>query len=179
MYLWVGFDVDEQLCMFRERMRQIENDLHFRLRYSEIPFHVSLKIPFLVRNEDFEKAINVIAEFAETLNTFNLSVKGVENENTIVWLRFFDSEYLSKVKLHFNVYLKEKFNIPMHEYDFDSLFHITLFMDEDVKKNSLAYDRISDFVLPKSMSIRSLSIGLSEDGTAGTYKIIRKFELKG
>ena len=84
---------------------------------------------------------------------------------------------LDNIHIDLNSMLLEKYNIGLHEYDLDFLFHTTLFMDNDEEKIKKAYERIKDITIPKAMLINKYIIGISETGEPGTYTVIKEIEV--
>lgn len=66
--------------------------------------------------------------------------------------------------------LKEKHNIPYHEFDNNFIFHSTLFMDDHDKINK-EFSNVSGLKFPKNININKMLLGTSENGEPGTFKV--------
>lgn len=173
MYLWVGINVDNSLSAVREKAENIEKEVGNDLSCYTLPLHVSLKISFEVNEKDREQVVASILDLYESLEPFDLKVKGIENEGNIVWIRYAENQLISDLKTKMNAMLTERFGIGLHEYDYDFIFHTTLFMGDE-KKNALAFEKIKDIPLPKKVTANCFSVGFSESGELGTFKILRE-----
>lgn len=174
MYIWLGLNVDEQYLDIREKAKIVDKELKYINSCFTLPLHISIKMSFDVKEEQFESIVNTVCEYYKRLKTFELSVKGVENAGNIVWIRYYENVILSSIKDDMNALLKDKFNIGLHEYDHDYLFHTTLFMENDESKNSRAFEQVKNVPLPKTIRINRFSVGYSPNGELGTYKIYRE-----
>jgi hypothetical protein len=73
--------------------------------------------------------------------------------------------------------LKDKYGIPLHEYDLDFIFHTTLFMDGDKEKINAAHTLLGDLNLPETLEANTFVIGKSETGENGTYRVYKTVEV--
>lgn len=174
MYIWLGIDVDSQLDEIKEETKRIEKEIGFIHSNFTLPFHISLKISFNIKNEDYNSVIDDLTSYFQTLNQFIISVKGIEYENTIAWIMMNTNQYLNDIHDQLNKLLGDKYHVPLHEYDLDYKFHTTLFMDDDQEKVKKAYDLIKDNYVPSFLVANKFLIGMSEEGKLGTYKVIKE-----
>ena len=175
MYIWIGINVNDQLLPVGKKAKQIENEIGFPNSNFTLPLHVSLKISFPIEDALFDGVIRTIEEYYSTLSPFVLAVRGIEDENTIVWIRMERNEQIDRIHDDLNRILLEKYGVPLHEYDTDYQFHTTLFMDGDTDKINAAYAQIKDVSLPKTLTVNRLLIGCSPSGALGTYKVYREY----
>jgi 2'-5' RNA ligase len=173
MYIWIGINVDEQLKIIKEKSFIIEKKLGFENSNFTLPLHISLKISFEVENSVYLNVIQTIAEYYQTLNAFEVDVKGIEKCEVVIWIRMFSNKSISKIHDDLNEILKNKYNVGLHEYDLDYKFHTTLFMDNDTEKIDKAYDLIRNEVLPSKLIANKFVIGTSESGKLGTYSVYK------
>ena len=174
MYIWVGINVDRQILSLKEKVRATENKLGFQNSNFTLPFHISLKISFLIDDCDFDHIIEDIRNIYKSTAPFEIEVKGIEWENNIAWIRMKENSDLTSLSQRINQMLLEKYRIPLHEYDLDFKFHTTLFMDDDREKVRIAFDEVKACPLPDKLIVNRLLIGGSPAGKLGTFNIIEE-----
>ena len=54
MYIWAGIDVDDQLKSLKSVVSETEKALGYSSVYSSLPYHISLKMPFYVDDNNSE-----------------------------------------------------------------------------------------------------------------------------
>ncbi|MBO7304951.1 MAG: 2'-5' RNA ligase family protein [Clostridia bacterium] len=177
MYIWIGINVDDQLAGIKTRVKKIENSIGFEHSVFTLPFHVSLKISFSVSDDIAENIISDIINIYKDTAPFSLSVRGIEYEGNICWIRMVENEEIMALSTKLNLFLKEKYGIPLHEYDLDFKFHTTLFMSDDGERVKKAYLSVKDAPLPHVLSVNRFLIGVSESGALGTYKVAHEIAL--
>ena len=173
MYIWIGINVDEQISIIKDKAYAIEKSLKLMNSNFSLPLHISLKISFEVEDSVYLNVIQRITEYYQTLNSFEVEVKGIEKYEGIIWIRMLHNERINKIHDDLNEILMSKFNVGLHEYDLDYIFHTTLFMDNNTEKINKAYDLIRDEVLPSKLVATKFVIGVSESGKLGTYSIYK------
>ena len=176
MNIWFGIDVDKYYKDVREIVQKIERDLDFDLGML-LPYHISLKMSFSVSEDMINNVIESLVNYFINLVPFEVETNKIECHDNIVWVRMKKNSILDNIHIDLNSLLLEKYNIGLHEYDLDFLFHTTLFMDNDKEKIKKAYERIKDIVIPKTMIIDKYVIGISETGKPGTYNVIKEIEI--
>lgn len=173
MYLWIGIDVDEQLLSIKEKIAQAETDIGFKNSNLTLPLHISLKMSFEVDHSNYDAIYKTVTNYYQTLRPFKIEVDGIKNEGNIVWILMKPCDALNKIHDDLNTVLKEKYGIPLHEYDTDYKFHTTLFMDSDTDKINAAYDTVKNENVSSVLAAERFVIGRSETGALGTYKVIK------
>ncbi len=174
--LWVGIGVDEQLQSIRNRIAELEKELGISNSNLTLPFHISLKMSFAVDRDKASEVINAIEAYYRTLKPFQIPVYGIEYHETIAWIRMAENETLDRIHDDLNEMLFDRFDVGLHEYDRDYLFHTTLFMDENAEKVRRGYEAICNEPIPGMLEAKQFLIGSSETGELGTYHIISKTE---
>ncbi len=176
MYIWIGIDVDGQLCEIKSKAQKIENEIGFSHSNFTLPLHISLKITFPVENHLFDSVKNDIVGVFDELEPFYIDTQGIEFENVICWIRMKRNPGLDAIHDKLNSVLLEKYGVPLHEYDMDYKFHTTLFMDSDFDKVKSAHTKLGDVYIPQKLLANKFVIGTSESGELGTYKVILEIE---
>ena len=176
MNIWFGIDVDNYYKDIRREVQKIEKELNFALGML-LPYHISLKMSFNVSMDMKESIIESLVDYFKCLVPFEVETNKIECHDNIVWIRMKKNNILDNIHIDLNSMLLEKYNIGLHEYDLDFLFHTTLFMDNDEEKIKKAYERIKDITIPKAMLINKYIIGISETGEPGTYTVIKEIEV--
>ena len=171
MYIWVGIDMDSQLQEIKAKTMEAEQRIGFSHSNFTLPLHVSLKISLLVEEGQFDAVVKEISEIYQSTEAFAVGVKSIDWEETIAWIRMEECAALNQLSLCLNTMLREKFGIPLHEYDLDYKFHTTLFMDDDKEKVKEGYESVNDCPVPSTLLARRFVIGVSETGALGTYRI--------
>lgn len=78
---------------------------------------------------------------------------------------------LDTIHDYLNDFLKQKYDIPLHEYDQDYKYHTTLFMNEDESKVFAVYKKIAETSIPAKIKANRILIGESPNGALGTYRV--------
>ena len=177
MFVWVGINVEEQLKETRMAVDRVFEKIDISNVTCQLPLHISLKISFEIENELFESVLNDIISVYEAQKPFNVDVKGIEKHDNIMWIRMYSNKEIEALATSLNVMLKEKYNVPLHEYDLDFIFHTTLFMDGDKEKINAAHTLLGNLALPKNLIANTFVIGTSETGKNGTYRVYKTVEV--
>ena len=176
MDVWVGIDMDSQYGSVKEVTKSVEKEVGVENSNFTLPMHVSLKISFWVEERDFRAVEDVITAIYDRTEPFEIAVKGIELHDNICWIRMEESPRLNALSEELNYTLRDRFGVPLHEYDLDFKFHTTLFMDDDVEKVAKAYEKVKDISVPNKLMASRFVIGTSESGDLGTYKIYKTIE---
>lgn len=176
MFVWVGIDVDSQYGEIKDVVKRVEKEVGIDHSIFTLPWHVSLKISFKVDEKDLEEIEGTITDIYNGVEPFEIAVKGIEHHDNICWVRMCENHRLNALSEVLNHTLRDKHNIPLHEYDLDFMFHTTLFMDDDLDKVARCYDMVKDAPVPDKLVAKRFVIGLSEGGALGTYKIFKRIE---
>ena len=177
MYIWVGINVEEQLKDARMAVDRVFDKIDISNVTCQLPLHISLKISFEIQNDVFNDVLNDIVSIYEAQNPFKIYVKGIEKHENIEWIRMYSNSEIEELATKLNLMLKEKYNIPLHEYDLDFIFHTTLFMDDEAEKINTAHTLLGDVYLPEVLIANTFVIGLSNTGESGTYRVYRTIEV--
>ena len=173
MFVWVGINIEEQLKETRRAVDGVFEKIDISNVTCQLPLHISLKISFNIENELFESVLNDIVSIYREQKPFEIEIKGIEKHENIMWIRMYSNEDLEALATSLNIVLKEKYNIPLHEYDLDFIFHTTLFMDDDAEKINSAHQLLGDFNLPQTLVANKFVVGKSETGENGTYRVYK------
>ncbi len=173
MFVWVGINVEEQLRETRMAVDGVFEKIDISNVTCQLPLHISLKISFEIENSLFENVLNDIIAVYDAQEPFEIKVKGIEKHENIEWIRMHSNENIEALATELNMMLKEKYGIPLHEYDLDFIFHTTLFMDDDAEKINTAYSLLGDVELPQALVANTFVIGTSETGKNGTYRVFK------
>jgi 2'-5' RNA ligase len=177
MFVWVGIDVEEQLKETRMAVDGVFGKIDISNVTCQLPLHISLKISFSIENSLFESVLNDIIDIYNAQKSFEIKVKGIEKNENIEWIRMYSNAEIEELATKLNLMLKEKYNIPLHEYDLDFIFHTTLFMDNDAEKINIAHNLLGDLALPQTLMANRFVIGTSETGENGTYRVYKTIEV--
>ena len=184
MYIWTGIDVDDQLQAVKDTIKSAGDNLGYTNIYSSLPYHISLKMPFCIEDDKVSDIVKSILELYENTDEIKVSVRGIEKESGIVWIKMFENSILSSLCDELNEMLNAEYDVEIQEYDVDHEFHITLFIDDDERFIGQAFDLVKNADIPHELFLNNFVVGISETGEAGTYKyvfgreekIIRKIE---
>lgn len=173
MYLWFSIDVDSYFNELKNKVEEVKNKIGFRYGTNGLPWHISLKISFDAMGKEND-IINDVISFYKTLKPFKVQPKGIEDGNVILWIRYFENDYLTYICKELNKMLNEKYNIPYHQYDLDYIFHTTLFMNDDPEIIKKGYEMLKEEKLPKELYVNKFLIGYSPLGKPETYSVIKE-----
>ena len=172
MYIWIACDVSKSLDHIRELCNEKNKSLGLCDVAFTLPQHISLKISFEVPDKIATRVIDDISEYLSMEHSFALDAPRPELFGSILWLKFENSEILSRLHGELDSLLLDKYAIPQHEFDKSFAFHSTLFIDGE--KNLLPmYEYVLTLDLPRKVDVSSFIIGTSDSGKAGTYSVIK------
>ena len=174
MFVWVGINVEEQLKETRKAVDGVFEKIDISNVTCQLPLHISLKISFNIENELFDSVLNDIVSIYQAQKPFKIDVKGIEKHENIMWIRMNSNKDIEALATKLNMMLRNKYGVPLHEYDLDFIFHTTLFMDDDAEKINAAHDLLGDVKLPETLIANTFVIGTSETGENGTYRVYRE-----
>ena len=177
MFVWVGINIEEQLKETRKAVDGVFEKIDISNVTCQLPLHISLKISFNIENELFDSVLNDILSIYDAQKPFEIDIKGIEKYENIIWIRMYSNAEVEALATKLNLMLKEKYGIPLHEYDLDFIFHTTLFMDNNIEKINTAHTLLGDFALPKNLIANTFVIGTSETGKNGTYRVYKMVEV--
>ncbi len=177
MYIWVAIDVNEQVIKLREVAENYINERGLSSTTFTLPFHISLKISFQIPDDKFEDAVSDIRDFYKSLKPFQITVKGIEQSGTIVWITMQDSVELADIHKNLDEMLFEKYGVIQHDFDKDFKFHTSVLMINNEEQIAKAFETIKDTNIPETLRAERFVIGSSAEGLAGTYSVIEEIEL--
>ena len=177
MFVWVGINVENQLKEVRRAVDGVFEKIDISNVTCQLPLHISLKISFEIKNELFDSVLDDIVDIYNAQKSFEIKVKSIEKYDNIEWIRMYSNAEIEELATKLNLMLKEKYNIPLHEYDLDFIFHTTLFMDNDVEKINTAHTFLGNLKLPETLVATRFVIGTSETGKNGTYRVYKTVEV--
>ena len=173
MFVWVGINVEEQLKETRMAVDGVFERIDISNVTCQLPLHISLKISFEIKNELFDSVLNDIIDIYNAQKPFEIKIKGIEKHENIMWIRMYSNEEIETLATKLNMMLREKYGVPLHEYDLDFIFHTTLFMDDDAEKINAAHNLLGNVYLPETLISNTFVIGKSETGENGTYMVYK------
>ena len=173
MFVWVGINVEDQLKEVRMAVDSVFERVDISNVTCQLPLHISLKISFEIKNELFESVLSDISDVYNAQKPFEIEIKGIEKHENIEWIRMHSNEQLEALATSLNMMLRDKYGIPLHEYDLDFIFHTTLFMDDDSDKINATNELLGNVYLPQTLVANTFVIGTSETGKNGTYSIYK------
>lgn len=176
MYLWLGINVDNQLQDIQKIAKKIEKEIGFENSNFTLPWHISLKMSFYIQKEQYSAIIDDIICFYQSIQPFEIEVKGIEYDQNICWIMMKENQFLNQIHDQLNQMLLEKYHIPLHEYDLDYKFHTTLFMDKDENKVKEAFNAIKDRKIPSKLHAFLFVIGSSDSGKLGSYRLTHEIQ---
>lgn len=172
MYLWIAADVSEALQPLRMEAQKHNpglNEVAFML-----PQHISLKISFHVPSEICDEVIEQITTLLTNTKPITVTFKGLEQAGDILWLRADDA--LHNLHNQLDQLLFEHFNIPQHPLDKAFIFHSTLFIDKNQDLLQAISKKLTNY--PPAVTIANYIIGISPDGTPGSYRVIKNIRIR-
>lgn len=175
MLIWVALDVDNQLLDIKKKAKEVESLVNFCNSNIYLPLHISLKISFYVEEDMIDNVVEDITNTVQELRGTEVKLERLELHESISWIKVCENEIVQNMHDKLDVMLKEKYNIPQHEYDKNFKLHVSLFIDNEVEKVKQAFLMMKDFELPEKLIIDRFVIGCSPDGSVGSYKVIKNF----
>lgn len=178
MYLWLAIDVDDYYKDLKKKVSQIEKSLSFHYGTNGLPYHISLKISCKLPEGQEDLIIKDVESFYKTLKPFYIDVKGIEVDKGILWIRYYENDYIKYISQSLNKLLNEKYHIPYHKLDLNYKFHTTLYMNENAEILNKGYEKLKDEKLKNRLYLNKYLIGYSPEGLPETYKVLKKIIFK-
>ena len=176
MYIWIGCKLPES---FEQELRSfcLKKNASIGLDTTafSLPQHISLKISF--DTPEYEAVLTELVDFLLVRQPFSVRLRSVEQAGNILWLPVEENRILRQLHDQLDNFLRCRFSIPQHEFDKAFLFHSTLFIDESIEKIATMRKAMVAFPLPWELKIDTFLLGLSEDGTNGSFHVARVIEL--
>ncbi len=172
MFIWTAIDVDYDLKEQKEIIKGIEREIDFKeSNVSLLPLHISLKISTEIKDIDELIIRNDLENYYKSINSFEIELDKIELNNSIVWIKMKENNYLKEIHENLCLLFNDKYGIEPYEFDKSFIYHTTLFLDSDLEKVNAAYLKIKNMALPKKIIAKSFIIGSSQSGNIGTYKV--------
>ena len=172
MYIWIGCklpaDFESEL---RRHCLAANRQIGLNTTAFSLPQHISLKISF--DTPEYETVLAELANFLSAQHSFSVRLGPTKQFGTILWLPAGENPILRRLHDELDAFLEHRFGIPQHEFDKAFLFHSTLFIDENTEKIAAMNNTMVDFLLPRALNIDTFLLGLSPDGTNGSYSVVR------
>ena len=178
MYIWFGIDVDKYFHHLSKDLRRIEKEVGLNVELSKLPFHISLIISKEIDEGIKDNIIDRISKYLTNIKPFNITLKGIEENNNVVWIRFSENDILNKIHEDILKILKDDFNLDKAYFDTCFIYHTSLFINDDIELLHKAYLKIKDYDLIKEVSVNKLLIGLAESLKISDFYIEKEIELK-
>ena len=178
MFIWTAIDVEKYLLKEKDIFKKIDDKIGFvESNVLLLLLHISLKISTEISNEKEQDIKKDISYLLKSTLAFEIEIDKIELNNTIVWIKMKKNDNLLKIHNDLCSLFLNKYNIPLHEFDKEFIYHTTLFLDSDKSKIEEAYNLIKSINLPKKISANRFVIGSSITGSIGTYKVDEIIEI--
>ena len=176
MYIWIGCQLSAAFeTELRDRCLAENRTIGLDTVAFSLPQHISLKISFDTPEPD--AVLACLTEYLSSRQAFTLRLGKPEQLGTILWLPVEENPCLRQLHRELDDLLEERFAIPRHEFDKAFLFHSTLFLDENTHKLAAMRAALDTFPLPRELPIDTFLLGLSPDGTAGSYRVVARIRV--
>ena len=129
-------------------------------------------MPFCIEDEKVCDVVESILGLYKKADSINVSVRGIEKESVIVWIKMSENSTLNSLCDELNELLKTGYGVEIQEYDVDHEFHVTLFIDDNEQLIEKAFNLVKDVNIPHELSLNNFVVGISETGAPGTYKYV-------
>lgn len=176
MHIWTGCKLPEEFeTQLRARCVPLSQELGLDISGFTLPQHISLKISFDA-GEQHPEILEFIKEILQQEAPFTVFPAGIQQHGGILWITFRENETLRRLHDTLDSTLSQKYQIPQHMFDKQFFFHSALFLG-DPETIARARAALVDISLPSELKIDTFLLGLSEEGTSGTFQIARQIEL--
>ena len=170
MFIWVACDIDKAFVPVRKYCQEQNKTTGLSEVAFTLPQHISLKISFLVPDSAVKNVVKNIADYLAKQKSFCVYNPKTEYVENILWITFDECPVLQRLHNELDTLLQRKHNVTPHLLDRRFIFHSTLFMDKNVK---YAQTNFANLPLPDSVQINGFFIGISPNGDAGSYRVIK------
>ena len=175
MFVWVGCDINPKFSEFREKVKELNADIHASKSALSFPQHVSLKITFEMEEEIAKHCIKDIIELLKGAKPFVAKTQAIELKDGIIWIRVEENEHFKALHDELDQ-IAISYAVKQHEFDKNFIFHSTVIMDEDNAKLSALFEKIKDIPYPEELKINTFIVGHSYDRIE--YKVDRRIKVK-
>ena len=176
MYIWIGCKLPEDFAQALRTFCLRENAaIGLDTTAFSLPQHISLKISFDA--PEYEQVLDELSAFLSAERSFSVRLLPPQRQGQILWLPAEEDPVLRQLHDRLDGFLERRFGIPQHEFDKAFLFHSTLFIDSRGEKLHRMHRVLSPFPLPRELQIDTFLLGISPDGTAGSFRVVRSVEI--
>ncbi len=176
MYIWIGCALPENFeRMLRKRTCPVAEELGLGLEPFGLPQHISLKISFEA-GERTAEILDMVEGLLRREREFAVQPTGVERQGNILWIPFRENGTLRRLHNLLDRELKQRFGVEQHIFDRAFLFHSTIYIGEETKV-AQGQERLADLCLPETLEVNRFLLGVSPDGKAGTYRVVREINV--
>lgn len=175
MYIWTGCDINPKFSEFREKVKEISEELNLCRTALNFPQHISLKISFEMDEALAKHCMKDIIELFKATKPFTAKVVGYELRDGIIWLRIEDNEQLKSLHEEIDE-IGKSYAVKQHALDKEYIFHSTVVLDGDESKLQAAYEKLKEIPFPEELKINTFLVGHSLDNIE--YKVDRRIKVK-
>ena len=173
MHIWIGCRLHEEFEKeLRTRCERECGDLALDAVAFTLPQHISLKISFDA-GEGYEKVLDTVEAILRREEKFYVNPKDMEVMGNILWITFRENKTLRRLHDLLDWELAQGFGIGQHPFDRNFRFHSTLYFGEPETLRQ-AQRRLAAFPLPEELAVDTFLLGISPDGTPGSYRVVRQ-----
>lgn len=176
MYIWIGCKLPEEFeTDIRRLCVPMSEALGLDISGYILPQHISLKISF----EDGGQTDEILAFLKERLGRerkFYVNPRPPKHQGNILWMPFRPNPPLNHLHNMLDRELRQRFGIPQHEFDKAFFFHSTLCLGPEEKLME-AEELLQNMPLPTSLEIDTILLGISENKTFDTCRIVGQIKL--
>lgn len=175
MYIWIGCDISPRFIEFREKAKNLSEELGLSQTAYNFPQHISLKITFETEEEIAKHCIKDVIELLKAEKPFTAKIHGLEKVDGIVWLRFEENEQLKHLHTELDE-IGKSYAVKPHKFDKEFIFHSTAAMDEDNAKLDIFFEKFKDTPYPDEVKINTFLVAHSYDNV--DFKVDRRIKVK-
>ena len=162
--MWITGIIDKET---NEEIRRIclkENeDLHLSERFFRSDLHISLKRTFYT--EQYEKIADDIKEMLRGHKPIDCGYSKLMKVKDMLWLYPDKNDELVRIHNEIDLFLYEKYKIPIDTFDRQYFPHITIFHKGETKNLLKMYDRLQISLERKPITIDRFAIGTKTRGS--------------
>ena len=146
-----------------------DDDLDLSDHFLIYPPHLSFKRSF--ECDRFEEVKDDLTKLTKENGKIACGHIYLYRISDMIWLRFEKEEEIMKIHRKIDVFLSDKYQIPIDEFDRNYIPHVTLFRDDDQWKLDEMFQRIKDHIPEDEICIDEIIIG-SRDQESSCFRIV-------
>ena len=150
---------------------QYNKQLKLSERFFKFPLHISLKRTFYT--DDYDSVKKDLKELLDNNGSLLINSYSIIRNKDMLWIDITDNRNIKLLHEAIDQKLKEKYQIPIDEFDKNYYPHVTLFRDEVVEKLDLMKTQIEKLVPVKELIIDTFAMGTTLDNNE-FYTLERK-----